>query len=365
MAPKRLEKQKRRSIDDDPFWDTWEEPSPSPVARRRPKPSKHRKKFKQLKGSVDDPFGFDGFGDTWEKKPARRIARRNSSLEPVVLPEELIALEDAPDGSDSWCSSSAVRKKSWDAVEHLKAHNSKMASMDAEYKEKTELEAKKKAEKEAAEAEAKATKATAKAEWDRRVELAKDCVARGDPAVAISMLQSLSRDSAVVHHINEEAKKELSELYSGLNTHWELQQMLSRGLEPCSYGEQEESNLESSTCNGGDTVKVNRSTLEQEESSEIATGNSTVVVDRLDRLPAACLSGQQSTSTNNSDESCSDDTGGDTVKVNRSTEEESDSSTKTAAVLDSEGRLLNRFSSKESPTQRNSQWELGGGTNSP
>jgi len=247
------------------------------------------------------------------------------------------------DDGESWCTSAASYKdplavqRKWQE-DHLKEHISKHAALDAEKKQKAVLEAKKKAAEEAEEAEAKATKAAAKAEWNRQVELARSCIALADPVKAINMLYDLSQDVAIIHHINQEAKKEVSQFYAALYNHWELQQLLTQVLAHLpDHSDNEESNKENNESSIkssiGDTVKVNRSTEEkEEESSEDETGSATVVVDRL---PPAHPNNETNHSRSSETNGCNDNStissrntgsiGGDTVKVNRSTVEEDES----------------------------------------
>jgi len=234
----------------------------------------------------------------------------------------------------------------------------KRRDAEAKAKAKTQAQAKVKAKQEAAEKAAVEAKAAAEEEWQRQVKQATNCVARADPAKALTILYSLSIDDEnLLKWIDEEKKKEVSQLYAALYKHYDLQKWLTSTLfdncfnRPSSSeinesfsdegdrGEVEfdadnnriamvdrlpthprksktdESNNESSTIGGG-TVKLNHfnndSNSKEEGASieidgETETGSTIVVVDRLPT--------HLKRDTEKSGSSCSDSTiGGDTIK---------------------------------------------------
>lgn len=282
----------------------------------------------------DDPFGPDGFGDTWEPT-LRAVSRRDSDEWPLQLVDDNIASDwdwgtSAQGVRARRMAEQAKRKKEREewmesrvkALREAKAKALAIAEADAEAKEKEKEKAVALAIEEADAAQEK----IAADEWLQfKVKQATDFVAYADPEQALTTLSSLTHENKkLLDWIDEEQKKEVDQFYAAIFDRQRLLRSLSAGFEGCSFSylnnrpassEIDESKSDESTI-GSDTVR------EYHEDGE-AGHSSTLLVDRL---PTHHVN-----ETNES--SCVDTTvGGDTVKANPSNTKTGDSDTESGSA---------------------------------
>jgi len=283
---------------DDPFWDSWDKED---FAKENRVPRRTKKKKKVLAAAPDDPFGQDGFGDDWDYKPAMRpFARRDSDHWPLELDTVDSSIDtDWGQGPRRWQTEEAKRKK--EREEWSSCRIRKRREAEAKAKAKTQAQAKVKAKQEAAAKSAAEAKAAAEEEWQREVKQATNCVARADPAKALTILYSLSIDDEnLLEWIDGEKKKEVSQLYAALYNHYNLQKWLTSTLS--------ENCFNRPTCS-----EINESLSDEGDRGEVefdADNNKITMVDRLPTHPQ-----------NSKTDECSNESstvGGGTVKIIRS-----------------------------------------------
>jgi len=226
-----------------------------------------------------DLFGPDGFGDDWEEQPTIRTFARHSDEWQLEL--------DVVDSSIDTDWGRASARQEADEAKRKK-----------EREEQLNLCIKKRREAEATALEQKAEDAAAKktfavTEWQRRVKLATDCVALADPVQALKGLYDLSLDVEITKFIDQKKKQEVGQLYTALFDQHELKKSLPTTLKSYLHDRSASSEVDESnsgvdesnsdeTTIGGDTVKVDCSDVGgQDDDSEIETGNTTIIVNRL------------------------------------------------------------------------------------
>jgi len=186
----------------------------------------HMRRTNHALAAVDiDPFGPDGFGDTWNKSP--RASFDSDSDDSMFQWQEVVC----SDIDISWTrllSRAHDRQQQADAAkrareEFIKEDRAAAAVLRAhELKKKAAIEAAQ-VEEELLEAQAAAV---AKQRWDQEIEQAEDALAHAKPVDALCILASLFKDDSF-NRIDMKEQRSIGKMYESLYAHFWLQQKMA------------------------------------------------------------------------------------------------------------------------------------------
>lgn len=194
--------------------------------------------------AVADPFGPDGFGDSWDKEEILFDSESD---------KEIFQSQESYSGAEfDWgiSDSTAAARRMAEEAESKRRREKYIREERAAAAKFIARKLKGKAAKEAAEAK-KAV--AAKQQWDQVVDRANAALALAKPADALRILYSLYQDESFYNTVDMEEQKNIAQMVEALESHYELQKSLSKFQTESSQEEDTGSTI------GGDTVEVNHS----------------------------------------------------------------------------------------------------------
>jgi len=239
---------------------------------------RHARRSVATSAATTDPFGEDGFGDTWQKQDS-------FGSDTDYDPSGFISFDEDPDGGWDRAFSSADR----DRVAKEVAADAHRATAAAEAKVAAAAVAaieQKHAEERAKACQLVKERRVAKDRWDEEVDRVHKSLALAKPMEALDIIFSLFEDALFIEHIDKYMKDEMARFYQGLKKDYTFKQsLLPTESVPTESSTEESSNGtidESTEETGGDTVKVASFCEESSIESEYSSGysNATIVVDR-------------------------------------------------------------------------------------
>jgi len=170
-----------------------------------------------------DPFGPDGFGDSWNKSTKASFDSDSNEEEPRW--QEEFHGPDCNWGKSLLAACQAEAKHKQD--ERLSKIEAALAASKERMKKEADEEAAAKAAAVAAAAAVVEAEAAAKKRWNSEVERAKETLARAKPAQALDIFYSLFADESFDGIIDFEEQANIAQMAAALEIHHELQKSLS------------------------------------------------------------------------------------------------------------------------------------------